>query len=46
VGRRPTTEEEMAAEIAAMRFEDNEYEERWRQIWSQTQAPPNPAEKP
>jgi hypothetical protein len=45
-GRPPTTEEEMAAEIAAMRSEDGEYEERWRQIWSQMQAPPNPAEKP
>src|SRR5262249_16408910 len=37
-GRRPMTEEEMAAEIAQMRGEDDKYEERWRQIWSQTGA--------
>jgi hypothetical protein len=35
-GRVPTTEEDMAAEIAEMRAEDDEYEERWRQLWSQT----------
>ena len=35
-GRRPMTEEEMAAEIAQMRDNDDEYEERWQQIWSQT----------
>ena len=35
-GRKPMTEEEMAAEIAQMRDDDEEYEERWRQIWSQT----------
>ena len=35
-GRRPMTEEEMAAEIAQMRGEEEEYEERWQQIWSQT----------
>jgi hypothetical protein len=35
-GSKPMTEEEMAAEIAQMRAEDDEYEERWRQIWSQT----------
>ena len=44
-GRPATTEEEMAAGIAAMRSEDDEYEERCRRIWSQTQ-PPNTAEKP
>ncbi|HEV3258309.1 MAG TPA: hypothetical protein VG013_15625 [Gemmataceae bacterium] len=37
-GRKPMTEEEMAAEIAQMRAEDDEYEERWREIWSQTGA--------
>jgi hypothetical protein len=31
-GRKPMTEEEMAAEVASMRGEDDEYEERWRQI--------------
>jgi hypothetical protein len=31
------TEEEMAAEIAQLWGEDDEYEERWRHIWSQTQ---------
>jgi hypothetical protein len=35
-GRKPMTEEEMAAEIAQMRGEDDEYEKRWREIWSQT----------
>ncbi len=37
-GRRPMTEEEMAAEIARMRAEDDDYEERWRQIGSQTEG--------
>jgi hypothetical protein len=37
-GRKPMTEEEMAAEIAQSRAEDEEYEERWRQIWSQTRT--------
>jgi hypothetical protein len=36
-GRRPMTEEELAAEIAQMRAVDDEYEERCRQIWSQTE---------
>ena len=35
-GRSPMTEDEMAAEIAQVRGEDDEYEERWREIWSQT----------
>jgi hypothetical protein len=35
-GRKPITEEEMAAEIAQMRHKDEEYEERWREIWSHT----------
>lgn len=30
------TEEEMAGEIAQLRSEDDDYEERWRQIWAQT----------
>jgi hypothetical protein len=34
-GRKPMTEEEMAAEMARTRAEDDEYEERCRQIWSQ-----------
>jgi hypothetical protein len=37
-GRKPMTEEEMAAEIAQWRTDDDEYEERCRQIWSQTDA--------
>jgi hypothetical protein len=37
-GRKPMTEDEMAAEIAQMRAEDDEYEERWPQIWSQTRT--------
>jgi hypothetical protein len=35
-GRKPMTEQEMAAEIARLRAEDDAYEERWREIWSQT----------
>ncbi len=35
-GCKPVTEEAMGAEIAQMRAEDEAYEERWRQIWSQT----------
>lgn len=35
-GRKPMTEEDMAAEIVQMRGEDDESEERWREIWSQT----------
>lgn len=37
-GRKPMTEEEMAAEINQMRQEDEQYEERWREIWSRTGA--------
>ena len=37
-GRRSMTEEEMAAEIALMRGDDDAYEDRWRQIVSQTGA--------
>ena len=36
--RKPMTDEEMAAEIAEMRAEDEEYEDRWRKIWSETGA--------
>jgi hypothetical protein len=36
LGRKQICEEEMAAEITQMRSDDNEYEERWRNIWSQT----------
>lgn len=35
-GLEPMTEEEMATEIAQIRAEDDEYEERWRRIWAQT----------
>jgi hypothetical protein len=35
-GRAPMTEEEMAAEIALLRSDDDEYEEGWRQIQAQT----------
>ena len=35
-GHVPMTDEEMEAEIARMRAEDDEYDERWREIWSQT----------
>ena len=35
-GHRYPTEEEMVAEIAEMRADDDEYEEHCRKIWSQT----------
>jgi hypothetical protein len=45
-GRKPMTEEEMATEIARMRAEGDEYEQRWREIWAQTgtqvERPDNP----
>jgi hypothetical protein len=41
-GRKPMTEEEMAAEMAARQAEDEEYEERWRQIWSDKGKPEKP----
>lgn len=34
--RRPMGDEEIAAEVAQMRAEGGQYEERWRQIWRQT----------
>jgi hypothetical protein len=45
-GRKPMTEEEMAAEIAQMRREDNEDEERWREIWSRTGGKDQRTDKP
>ncbi len=45
-GRRPMTEAEMATEIAQMRAEDDEYEERWRGIWDQTGTKPERTDKP
>ncbi len=45
-GRQPMTEEEMAAEIAQMRSDDDEYEERWQQIWSQTGTTPQRTDLP
>jgi hypothetical protein len=45
-GRRPMTDEEMAAEIAQIRSEDDEYEEQWRKIWSQTGAKPERTDNP
>jgi hypothetical protein len=43
-GFKGMTEEEMAAVIADIRGDEG-YEERWRQIWSQTTSPP-PKESP
>ena len=37
-GRTPMTEEEMAAEITQLRAEEDDYEERWQEIWSQTRS--------
>lgn len=45
-GRRPMTEEEMAAEIEQMRSEDEEYEEHWREIWSQNSTNRERADNP
>src|SRR4051812_8163927 len=45
-GRKPMTEEEMAAEIAKGRGEDDEYEQRWREIWSQNSTKPERTENP
>src|SRR6266480_5905029 len=45
-GRRPMTEKEIAAEIVQMRGEDDEYEERWRQIWSRTGTKPEKTDNP
>ena len=39
-GRRPMSEEEMAAEIAAVRGEDNNYDQRWHEIWTKSAAKP------
>jgi hypothetical protein len=35
-GRPPMTDEQMASEIDQMREDDEEYEARWRLIWSQS----------
>jgi hypothetical protein len=40
------TEEEMAAEIAQLRAEDEQYEQRWRQIWEQTGTPTEKTDNP
>jgi len=45
-GRRPKTEEGMAAEIARMRGEDDEYEERWQEIRSRTGTKPESTDNP
>jgi hypothetical protein len=45
-GRREMTEEEIAEEIDRMRAEDEEYEERWRQIWRQTGTKPKGTDNP
>ena len=39
-GATQPTDEEMAAEIAALRADDDEAETRWREIWSRTVPPP------
>jgi hypothetical protein len=45
-GHRPMTEEEMAADMTRMRAEEDEYEERWRDIWSQTGTKPPGTDTP
>jgi hypothetical protein len=44
--RQPMTEEEMAADMARTRTEEDEYEERWREIWSQTGTKPPRTDAP
>jgi hypothetical protein len=39
-GYRGRSIEEMQADEAARRAEDEEYEERWRTLWNQTTPPP------
>src|SRR4051794_33964237 len=39
-GYKGRTIEEMEADEAAQRAENEEYEEHWRQIWAQTTSPP------
>jgi hypothetical protein len=41
-GERGLNEEEMAARIAEMRADDEEYEARWREIYANTTSPPEP----
>jgi hypothetical protein len=38
-GARPMSEDQMRAEIEALRAEGEEDEARWREIWSKTQLP-------
>jgi hypothetical protein len=45
-GRVPMSEEQMDAEIAQLRAEADEEEERWREIWSQTKAPDKRTDTP
>ena len=45
-GHRPMTDEEMAAETAQMRGADDDYEERWQEIWSQTGVKPERTDNP
>ena len=45
-GRSAMTEEEMQAEIAALRAEEEQEEERWRGIWSQAGDGPETGETP
>jgi hypothetical protein len=44
-GFKGRSKEEIDADLAAMRAEEEEYEERWRQIYAQTPTP-LPEEKP
>lgn len=39
-GQRLPTEEEMTADLAQRRAEDDEYEARWQHLWSQGPSPP------
>lgn len=39
------SEEELEATIAELR-DDSEYEEKWRQIWAQTEMPPKSTQNP
>lgn len=45
-GRPPMTEEQMTAELAQREADDEEYDERWRQIWAQARPTPGQSDIP
>jgi hypothetical protein len=43
-GHRGRSKEEIDADLAAMRADEEKYEERWREIWVQTEGTQEPGE--